>query len=95
VKMTDGSMPAMMDCEKAARALYDFLDGRTSVMATDQLQVHFTTCKKCAPHYEFSRRVLELMPRALPLDGNLGELRARIIRSLHEDGIEVLQPDEG
>ena len=82
----DESVPALIDCETAVRALYDYLDGRLPGETTDSVQHHVETCRNCASHFTFARRMLELVPAAMPLAGESGALRARIVASLRDEG---------
>ncbi len=78
--------PSLMDCETAARALYDYLDGRLPNATVLAVQRHVETCATCAGHYRFARRVLDLIPAAMPLDGDSGALRLKVIESLKAEG---------
>jgi anti-sigma factor RsiW len=82
-------MPSMMDCEVAARALYDYLDGRLPDATQQAVRQHVEVCGKCAPHFQFSRRVLELMPAALPLSDESDALRLKVIESLKAEGFSA------
>jgi anti-sigma factor RsiW len=78
--------PALIDCETAARALYDYLDGRLPTATMEVVQHHVETCRACASHFAFSRRVLELVPAALPLADESHGLRLRIVETLKSEG---------
>ncbi len=78
--------PPLLSCRAAASALYDFLDGRLSDEAVGAVQGHIDTCRTCASHYDFARQVLTLIPGALPLPADSGELRGRIVASLKAEG---------
>lgn len=78
--------PALMECEAAVRALYDYLDGRLPTATELSVSAHIETCRNCASHFTFARRVLELVPAALPLAGEATALRARIVESLKAAG---------
>jgi anti-sigma factor RsiW len=83
---SERTVPALIECEAAARALYDYLDGRLPEASTRAVAAHVQTCKDCASHFEFARRVLTFMPAALPLAGDAALLRARIVSALATDG---------
>jgi predicted anti-sigma-YlaC factor YlaD len=85
----DNPSASMLDCEAAARALYDYLDGRNAATPVEDLRTHFNTCRGCAKHHEFSRRVIESVSTCMPLDANLGSLREKLITTLRAEGIEV------
>lgn len=78
--------PALIECEAAARALYDYLDGRLPMATEASVHLHIETCRNCASHFEFARRVLHLVPSAMPLAGEAHALRARIVESLKVEG---------
>ena len=78
--------PALMECEAAVRALYDYLDGRLPTATELSVSAHIETCRNCASHFTFARRVLELVPAALPLAGEATALRVRIVESLKTEG---------
>ena len=80
------TMPAMIDCTTAAKALYDFIDGRMEPEALRSVQAHIDTCAACAPHFAFARRVLALLPASMPLTDAPHALRERIVASLREQG---------
>ena len=82
----DKGVPALIDCETAVRALYDYLDGRLAEATTSAVQGHLATCRGCASHFTFARRLLELVPAAMPLAGESGNIRARIVESLKSEG---------
>ena len=83
---TQRDIPALIDCETAARALYDFLDGRLPHATMQAVQAHVDTCTTCASHYRFARRVLDLIPAAVPLAGESHALRLKIVESLKAEG---------
>lgn len=86
--MTTGHQhpPARSQCEMAARALYDFLDGRLPPAATADVQAHVETCRTCAPHFDFARHLLALMPGAMPLTDVPPALRERLLEALRAEG---------
>ncbi len=86
--MSPGNMdvPSLIDCETAVRALYDYLDGRLPDATTSAVQGHVETCRNCASHFTFARRLIELVPAALPLGGESAVLRERILASLTSEG---------
>jgi anti-sigma factor RsiW len=81
-------VPALIDCETAARALYDYLDGRLPSATMETVHQHVETCRNCASHFTFARRLIDLVPAALPLGGESQALRARIVASLTAEGFQ-------
>lgn len=49
--------PTAIDCLTAVRRLWDYLDGRLSVVAHDEVEAHLATCEKCPPHFAFADRM--------------------------------------
>ena len=78
--------PALIECEAAVRALYDYLDGRLPFETEAAVHGHIETCRNCSSHFVFARRVLDLVPAAMPLGGDALLLRARIVESLKVEG---------
>lgn len=73
--------PGAIDCETAVRRLWDFLDGRLSASARDEVEAHLAVCAYCPPHFSFA----EEMRRALATSGvpeladdEQAHLRARV-----------------
>lgn len=83
---TEQSVPALIDCETAARTLYDYLDGRLPNATMATVKQHVEMCECCASHFAFARRVLDLIPAAVPLATEPHALRAKIIASLRTEG---------
>ena len=83
---SEREQPALIECETAARALYDYLDGRLPMATMQSVQQHVDTCRACASHFVFARRLLELVPAALPLTDESHALRLRVIESLQSEG---------
>ncbi len=83
---SERQQPALIDCETAARALYDYLDGRLPTATMGAVHHHIEICRACAGHFAFARRVLELVPAALPLGDESHALRLRIVGSLNAEG---------
>jgi len=49
--------PTAIDCLTAVRRLWDYLDGRLSVAAHDEVEAHLAVCAKCPPHFTFAERM--------------------------------------
>ena len=86
MSITERELPARIECETAARALYDYLDGRLRPATMEVVREHLATCRTCASHFDFARRVIELVPAALPLEDTSPALRARIVVALRSEG---------
>ena len=86
---TQEGQPALIDCRTAALALYDFLDGPLTDGTMASVRHHIDLCAECAPHFDFARRVIALLPSAVPLDASTAALRARIVASLKAEGFQA------
>jgi anti-sigma factor RsiW len=85
---SERDLPARIDCETAARALYDYLDGRLAPPSMTEVHGHIETCRNCASHFDFARRVLSLVPSSLPLESDSSVLHTRIVESLKAEGFQ-------
>jgi anti-sigma factor RsiW len=81
-----GERPAVGECEAAVRAMYDYLDSRLAAPDATRVSSHLETCRACAAHYTFARRLLDQLPAALPLTDAPQELRLRITSALSSAG---------
>lgn len=73
--------PSPIDCLTAVRRLWDYLDGRLTPIAHDEVEAHLATCELCPPHFLFAERMKRsLAHSAMPaISGEEEErLRARI-----------------
>jgi anti-sigma factor RsiW len=86
---TEQVQPSLISCKAAASALYDFLDGRLENVTSRAVEQHIATCKECAGHFAFARRVLALIPSSLPLETNTNALRRRIVGALQDEGFSA------
>jgi anti-sigma factor (TIGR02949 family) len=70
--------PSPIDCATAVRRLWDYLDGRLSAPARDEVEAHLATCEKCPPHFEFAERIkASLAAAAVPAISREEEARLR------------------
>ena len=71
-------VPSPIDCATAVRRLWDYLDGRLSAPAHDEVEAHLATCAKCPPHFEFAERMKRsLAAAAVPAISREDEARLR------------------
>ena len=52
-----GAKPVAIECATAVRRLWDYLDGRLSPVAHDEVEAHLAMCEKCPSHFMFSERI--------------------------------------
>jgi anti-sigma factor RsiW len=83
----DAHDPSMIECQSAARTLYDYLDGRLDAVMSARIDHHIATCTACAEHFAFARRVLALLPVAVPLPEPSSPLHARVTSALTAAGL--------
>jgi mycothiol system anti-sigma-R factor len=73
-----------MDCQEAARALYDYLDRELDGRAVSQIQNHLEKCRHCFGNYQFNavlKKLIQKMGTQMTLSANL---ELRIKKSLEE-----------
>jgi anti-sigma factor RsiW len=74
--------PSPIDCVTAVRRLWDYLDGRLTPIAHDEVEAHLATCEKCPPHFLFAERMKRsLAGAAAPAMSN--EDTARLRERIH------------
>ena len=81
------AVPSPIDCATAVRRLWDYLDGRLSAMAQDEVEAHLATCERCPPHFMFAQRMQRsLAATAVPAisDEEEARLRERVRRALND-----------
>lgn len=64
-----GHAPATIECETAVRRLWDYVDGRLPMLASEEVRAHLAACILCAPRFAFARDMKEAL-------GHLGEAEA-------------------
>ena len=71
-------VPSSIDCVTAVRRLWDYLDGRLSAVAHDEVEAHLATCALCPPHFAFAERIKRsLAGRSMPAISDDDEARLR------------------
>ena len=88
--------PGPIDCATAVRRLWDFLDGRLTAVAHDEVEAHLATCALCPPHFAFARAIrASLAVSALPgEDADETRLRLRVRGALRRQAaLDDLPPD--
>ena len=58
--------PARIECERAVRRLWDYVDGRLATMARDEVDAHLATCEGCPPHFAFARAMRDALAASAP-----------------------------
>ena len=83
-------VPTAIDCERAVRRLWDFVDGGLPLVAREEVDVHLTTCELCARRFAFARTIKDELAKlggAVSVadvdEGKRPELSRRIRAALH------------
>ena len=83
-------VPTTIDCERAVRRLWDFIDGGLPLVAREEVDVHLTTCELCARRFAFARTIKEELAKlggAVSVcdvdEGRRAQLSRRIRAALH------------
>ena len=88
--MTDArerpAAPSPIDCETAVRRLWDFLDGELAPARAVEVEAHLATCRRCAPHFTFARRMTAEIEAAERVPTPPDALRARVLAALRAEG---------
>ena len=73
-----------IDCETTVRRLWDYLDGRVSSMAREDVEAHLASCELCAPHFIFASDMRSALAASLPVVSSEeeSELRYRVRSAL-------------
>ena len=58
--------PTAIDCLTAVRRLWDYLDGRLSVVAHEEVEAHLAICEHCPPHFVFAERMKQSLVKTAP-----------------------------
>lgn len=90
-------LPTAIDCERAVRRLWDFIDGGLPLVAREEVDMHLTTCELCARRFAFARTIKDALAKlggAVSIadvdEGKRAELSGRIRAALHS-----VQADDG
>ena len=78
--------PAPIDCEAAARRLWDFLDGELDPAHAAEVEAHLATCRRCPPHFAFAQRMAAEIGAAERAPTPPDALRARVLEALRAEG---------
>jgi RNA polymerase sigma-70 factor, ECF subfamily len=91
--------PSPIDCERAVRRLWDYIDDRLTPGARDEVEAHLATCGLCAPRFTFARAMknalgqLDSADALLQLDEHCrNSLRARLREVLGHVTAEATEP---
>lgn len=77
------------DCEAIVRRLWPHLDGVLPDAEREAVVRHLEECGGCRSHFEFARSFLDAVHHARGPDaanGDLGDLRARVVAALAREG---------
>jgi anti-sigma factor (TIGR02949 family) len=83
----------VIDCDTAVRRLWDYLDGRLSAIAREEVEAHLATCELCPPHFEFAQHVRTAIAASgapVPAELEVTDLRVRVRDALARLGGDQL-----
>jgi anti-sigma factor (TIGR02949 family) len=86
------------DCAEVVRSLWEYLDGRMSVEAADEIDVHLARCEGCRSHFEFEARMVQSLVALRRRHTDPERLRRNVLQVLREagwGGEAVGPPDSG
>jgi len=89
-KLPDAN-PTTIDCVTAVRRLWDYLDGRLSVVAREEVEAHLAICEKCPPHFMFAERMKRTLAESGAVEMSTDEvtrLRGRVRGALARFALE-------
>jgi len=98
--MTDQSAesrPTVIDCEKAVRRLWDYIDQGLPVVAREEVDMHLTTCELCARRFAFARTMkdeLAKLGNALSL-ADVDEIRRAELSRRIRTALRCARSDDG
>lgn len=71
--------PPSLSCDEAVDRLWDYLDRALPAVDMAAVHAHLSACRKCPPHFEFERRLLEEIRAAAEGFGASDALRERVL----------------
>ncbi len=88
-----GAPPAPIDCETAVRRLWDYLDGRLSIMAREEVELHLATCELCPSHFAFARTMRAGLAASTP--SALSGAEETRLRDRVRSALRRMEPGDG
>lgn len=77
---------AKHDCAAAMRQLWDFLDEELTPDRQAAMREHIEQCKRCFPHYDWEKALLDALACSRPDCCAPTSLRERLVHRLREAG---------
>ena len=74
------------DCAASMRQLWDFLKGEMGPDEMAKVRKHIDECKRCFPHYDWEKALLDALACARPDCCAPNSLRDRLAHKLREAG---------
>lgn len=53
----------MMTCQEAVDKLYEYLDREVDKITAERFQTHLDLCRRCCDHFEFEKKMKELIQK--------------------------------
>ena len=89
--------PTAIDCERAVRRLWDYIDSGLPLVAREEVSVHLTTCELCARRFAFAKAIKDELAKlggAVSL-ANVDEVRRAELSRRIRTALHSAQPDAG
>ena len=89
--------PTGIDCERAVRRLWDYIDHGLPTVAREEVDVHLTTCELCARRFAFARTMKDELAKlgsALSL-ADIDEIRRAELSRRIRTALRSARPDDG
>lgn len=77
---------APLDCDRAMRQLFDYLDEELTDERMREVREHLTSCSRCLPHHDFERAFLQALASTREGRAAPTELRGRVLELLRRAG---------
>lgn len=71
-----------LECQEVARAIWDYLDGRSDMIDLDLVEKHLDGCSPCLDHMGFERRLKEELSKIFCKHSDPEGLRERVKAAL-------------
>ncbi len=84
--LPNAPVPSSIDCETAVRRLWDYLDAELDDRRFAEVAAHLDACRRCPPHFDFARTLLDAVAAARREPDRPEALRERVVRALRAEG---------
>lgn len=75
----DSKGELMMTCQEAVDVLYEYLDRELDNLRSDQIDRHLDLCRLCCDHFEFEKKMKDLVQKSCIKEKAPSFLKKRIL----------------